>query len=268
LIPWISRFVVEQKRRVTSTGVWFVEQKRSSFLDQRGPTARSYPLSFDHLREPVTAAQRPFLAEGSRWSHVKSVEVNHLDPLIIGLSVPFFPLALIFKDDNGQVHTFGNSGTPKEIWSEEESPRRPLFSWQGKRRAYLKAIVSLDGGASYGGDFFSTATVGVRLMSFLECSFLARRLSTSAGSFEEARTSTTLLGMSMGLHLDADGDPRFAFYLGVEALSKPNSVGMGSLVLGPRFGSRSGLFLALPLGATYVGDKSSLYLAPQLGFAY
>jgi hypothetical protein len=74
--------------------------------------------------------------------------------------------------------------------------------------------------------------------------------------------------MSLGLQLDADGDPRFAFYLGAEVVAKTNSTGMGSLVIGPRFGSKSGLFLALPLGVTSVGDKPSLYLAPQLGFAY
>ena len=63
----------------------------------------------------------------------------------------------------------------------------------------------------------------------------------------------------MGLHIDRDGDPRFAFYLGVEFLGSrgAHAEEMASLVLGPRIGLGHRVFLAVPIGtgAIYRNDE-------------
>ena len=168
----------------------------------------------------------------------------------------------------------------RRVWRTDESGAQPLFSRQGKRRTIVKLLGGLDGGAEYGGSFYSSALVGLRLRNLVELGFVVRELS-KAGGANESRQTGTLMGFAAGLHVDGDGDPSFAFYVGVEGTWSVSgrTGGMTSLVLGPRFGFRNGLFLmVVPLGTTTlcrseangscVGGPGGIYSALQLGFAY
>jgi hypothetical protein len=174
------------------------------------------------------------------------------------LAVPFFPFALLSgAGGNGQMRA--ESSDPEEIpkimWRNPRSAAEPLFTLNGQRRAIVKLVAGLDCGASYRGDVFASGTVGIRLVNFFEFAVLARQLSLKEIGSQDARKDSPLLGLAAGLHIDGDGDPRFALYAGFEGTKslQPNRASMVSLILGPRLGLMQGLFVGIvPLGLSYV----------------
>jgi hypothetical protein len=282
LIPWISRFVVQQRAHEETEGLWSFERQRRSFLESSKRNQRTFPVSFSHLASPVSAGDQVLITRGASWSQVQSVEINTLDTFYSALAIPLFPVALLFSPNNqGRASEALPSivaTSAKEVWPVDGESLQPLYSVQGRRRAIVKVVGGVDGGATSKGDWFSSATVGVRLWKMLDCAFLARELSLSPASSGDSRNAYRVFGAAGGLHIDSDGDPRFAFYLGFEILES-RSARMSSLVLGPRFGFGSvPLYLAVPLGVTStcrangvgacVGDNTSVYVSAQVGFAY
>lgn len=282
LIPWISRFVVQQRSHDEPEGLWSFERQRRSFLDSSKRNQRTFSVSFSRLATSVSADDQVLITRGAPWDQVQSVEINTMDPFYSALAIPLFPVALLFSSKNQGRAPEGLysivATSTKEAWLVDAQSVQPLYSLQGRRRAIVKVIGGVDGGASSKGDWFSSATVGVRLWKMLDCAFVARELSLSPGASGTRRNAHRVLGAAGGLHIDADGDPRFAFHFGFEILES-RTARMTSLVLGPRFGFRNApLYLALPLGVTStcrpnalgacVGEDTSVYISAQVGFAY
>jgi hypothetical protein len=282
LIPWISRFAVQQRAQDETEGFWSFERQRRSFLDSSKRNQRTFWVSFSHLTRPVSAGDQVLITRGALWSQVQSVEINTLDTFHSALAIPLFPVALLFSPQNqgraSEALPPIVATSAKEAWPVDGASLQPLYSLQGRRRAIVKVVGGVDGGATSKGDWFSSATVGVRLWKMLDCAFVARELSLSPASSGDSRKASPLFGAAGGLHIDSDGDPRFAFYFGFEIL-EGRSAQMASLVLGPRFGfRRAPLYLAVPLGVTSacranglgscVGDNTSVYVSAQVGFAY
>lgn len=282
LLPWIGRFASEQRAAQAYEGAWRLEKRKAPWW--RGEDPRPFSLSFASFEGPLTGDERLFVARGVPWSKLKSIELNYLDPLSSVLAVPFAPLLLIAgPPDDGREHgknLFGPTANERQIWRKSESEMQPLFALQGKRRAIVKLVGGIDAGVEYGGSFFSTASVGLRFRNMFEFAFIARELS-KAGAPGEPRRGHTLMGGAAGLHIDGDGDPSFAFYIGAEGLGY---LGGGhdqvmSLVFGPRFGFRNGLQVTVvPLSATSlcrtdeqghcVGGPGGIYSSIQLGLSY
>jgi hypothetical protein len=282
LIPWISRFVVQERSLDQTDGLWSFEKRRRSFLDSSTRNQRTFGVSFSHLSRPVSASDQVVITRGVLWSTVQSVEINTLDTLYSALAIPLFPVALLFGPKNqgraSQAVPSIVARSSKEAWPVDGTNLQPLYSLQGRRRAIVKVVGGVDGGVTSKGDWFSSAMVGVRLWKMLDCAFVARELSLSTASAVDQRRAFPLVGAAGGLHIDSDGDPRFALYLGFEIL-EGRSAQMTSLVLGPRFGSRRlPYYLAVPLGVTSacrvnglgscVGDNTSVYVSAQVGVAY
>jgi hypothetical protein len=282
LIPWISRFVFQQRALDETEGVWFFERQRRSFLDSSKRNQRTFSVSFRHLTRPVSAGDQVLITSGALWGKVQSVEINTLDTFYSALAIPFFPVALLFSPKNegraSEAQPPLVTTSAKEAWPVDSASIQPLYSLQGRRRAIVKVLGGVDGGATSNGDWFSSVTVGVRLWKMLDCAFIARELSLAPASSGNSRKAYPLVGAAGGLHIDSDGDARFALYFGLEVL-EGRSAQMASLVLAPRFGFRGAPFyVAVPLGVTSVcradgrgacvADNSKVFVSAQVGFAY
>jgi hypothetical protein len=282
LLPWIARFVTEQREHDAPEGRWFLERRPAPWWHGAGKP-RPFAAWFDTLKGPVLGGEHLFVAGGALWTHVESIDVNYLHPTVTALAIPLWPLAVLSgPDSDGREKTdpYQRALAPRQIWRTEDPPAQPLFSWQGKRRAFSKFLMAYDGGVSYGADLYFSFSAGLRLWTFLEFSFVLREMS-NAPMEGVPRQDSTLVGGSMGMHVDGDGDPGIAFYFGIEVMNsiRGEGVSMGSLVFGPRFGLRNGLYLMIvPLSMTSIcraGGRyvclpgtSSIYSAVQLGFAF
>ena len=282
LLPWVGRFVTEQRAAGAYEGAWLLEKRKAPFWRGQG-RPRPFPVSFANLEGPLTGDERLFVAHGVPWSKLKSIGINYLHPLYSVLAVPLAPLLFLGgspDDGRERANPFGPAVAERQVWRRAPSDVQPLFAWQGMRRAILKLVGGIDAGAEYGGSFFSTASVGVRFRNMFEFAFLVRELSKVGGT-NEARGGHTLMGAAAGVHIDGDGDPSFAFYVGAEGLGY---LGGGqdqvmSLVFGPRFGFKNGLqLMVVPFSATSLcrtdergrcaGGPGGMYSSIQVGFAY
>lgn len=274
---------VRQRAAGANAGAWHLEERKAPWWHGRGQP-RPFSVSFDDLESPLTDDASLFVAQGVPWSKLKSIEINYLDPLSSVLAVPLAPLLFLGgAPDDGREHRenlFGAAESERQVWRSAAPAVQPLFAWQGKRRAIVKLVGGFDGGVEYGGSFFSTASVGLRFRNMFEFSFLVRELS-KAGGANEGRARHTLMGAAAGVHIDGDGDPSFAFYVGAEGLSYLDSGHdrVMSLVFGPRFGFRNGLqMMVVPLSTTSlcrtdeqghcVGGPGGIYSSIQLGLTY
>ena len=280
LIPWISRFVVQQRAQDETEGFWSFERRPRSFLDSSKARQRTFSVSFSQLAKPLSVDDQVVITRGVLWSQVQSVEINALDTLHSALSIPLFPVALLFHPTNqgreSEALPSVLATSAKEAWPVNGASIQPLYTLQGRRRAIVKVLGGVDGGATSNGDWFSSASIGVRLLKMMDCAVVARELSLSPTSSGDSRKTSALFGGAGGLHIDSDGDPRFAFYVGFEIL-QGRAARMASLLLGPRFGLRGApFFLSVPLGVTSacptngIGscDKTSVSVSAQVGFAY
>ena len=282
LLPWIGRFVTEQRTRDAPEGRWFLERRPAPWWHGAGKP-RPFAARFDTLKGPLSGEEHLFAASGALWTQVESVDVNYLHPTVTALAVPLWPLALLSgpeSDGREETDPYQRALAPRQIWRTEDPPAQPLFSWQGKRRAFSKLLLAYDGGASYGADLYFSFSAGLRLWTFLEFSFVMREMS-NAPVEGLPRQASTLVGGSMGMHVDGDGDPSFAFYFGIEGVNsvRGEGVSMISLVFGPRFGLGNDVYVMIvPLSATSIcrhGGRylclpgtSSIYSAVQMGIAY
>jgi hypothetical protein len=193
-------------------------------------------------------------APGIRWAKAASLEVRALDPVGSALLVPLFPLLILGAalDDDGVDDAMGSS--PSESWFPTiqtwtaPARDRPLFTFSARRRHIVRALATADGSASYRGDFTAGASVGARFGDFFEIAAVVRRLSVAQASVDGTRAGVTAGGLAMGLHVDGDANPRFAFYLGAEVVGREGAVA-GTFKWGPRFGLGPSLFAGVyPLG--------------------
>ena len=253
LLPWVSRFVAGQDAAGAEVGRWGFEEKPPPFW--AGRPARSFGLPPEELRQPLAGTEPVVLARGVRWPQVASFEVNYLDPVVTASMVPasvaLWPLALLASHDNGEASdrnsSFGES--PKLLWRASQGAEQPLFVAQARRRAIVKVLASAGGGVIHRGDVFTPAVLGLRFLDFYEAAAVVGELWPHGEGSLGSRVS--LVGFTFGLHIDGDGDPRFAFYAGFEGVGVwgRHDVALLSLLLGPRFGLGSlGFVEVIPLG--------------------
>ncbi len=279
VLPWAARFVSTQSQAGLPGGRWRFSARFRTLpaLGRLSPTSeRRFRVPTSELREALPSYEGMVFATGARWPQVSGVDVNSLDPFMSAMAVPLFPLALLAgpeHDGREKPGSLDDEDSLKLILPSPDQTARPLFSWNGKRRGYLKLLVAADGAATWSGDLLSSVQLGLRMRRFFEFSAMLRQVWPREQATGFARPAS-LAGVAMGLHIDRDGDPRFALYAGVEilpALREPSS-GMASLAIGPRIGLVSGLWASLvPLGLTRltVGDwsSSSFFSSIQLGGA-
>jgi hypothetical protein len=276
ILPWATRFVARQQQAGRQAGTWDLEisQGSRSWLKPSGQHSFFVPAS--ELAEPLSASDRVVFATGERWPEIASLDLYFLSPVVSALAIPLFPVALLGANrEDGRMKQGGcvEKGASKLMFRSPQETPEPLFTLNGQRRAVIKLVAGADGGLTYHGDAFASGTIGMRLLNFYELAFLARGLSLPGLASTDGRRNALLLGVAAGLHIDGDGDPRFAFYAGFEgaASSQPNRASMVSLILGPRFGLGKRLFLGVvPLGVTSVcaeGTSCStrLFSSVQLG---
>ena len=131
---------------------------------------------------------------------------------------------------------------------------QPLFTGRARRQAVVKALVSTGLMGSFSGDFGFGARLGLRLRNLWEFGVLVERLSLTG--LGPDRLERPAFGLAMGMHVDGDGDPRWAFTFGLEGGGNPGDGGFTFLTLkwGPRLGLGSSLFVtASPLELTFLG---------------
>lgn len=247
LLPWIERFAIARRQAGATLGTWWVETREPVLI--WGTRVRTAWLLFDRLGPGP--AGRLVLAYGVRWGDLTQIEVNHLDPVFSALTVPAFPLLLLLRPkNNGREETaWGVAGFPKRLWPDAEP--QPLFSPSGRRRAVAKLVAETGGGVTNANDWFADGSLRLRFLDFFEVGGLIREVSLASDGKHPRRQSTPTVGLAAGLHIDGDGDPRFAFYVGFEFLGG-RATQMLSLVLAPRIGLGRRLFVAVPVGATSV----------------
>jgi hypothetical protein len=248
LLPWIEAFVIARRQAGAALGTWWVETREPVLL--WGKRVRTAWLLFDRLGP--RPAGRLVLAYGAPWGELTRIQVNHLDPVISALTIPAFPLLLLLRPrNNGREETaWGVADFPKRIWPDADP--QPLFSPSGRRRAVVKLVAETGGGVTNAKDWFADGSLRLRFLDFFEVGGLIREVSLASDGKHPQRQSTPLVGLAAGLHIDGDGDPRFAFYLGFEFLGGRGGAQMLSLVLAPRIGLGRGVFVAVPVGATSV----------------
>jgi hypothetical protein len=274
LVPWLERFAVAQRRAGATLGMWWVETREPAFL--WGKHTKTAWLLFDQVGGQPSA--RPVLAYGAPWSEVEWIDVNYLDSLYSTLAIPLFPLAMQDKDNGHQGPTSRLAEFPKRLWPDAQP--EPLFTGNARRRAIVKLVAGARGGVTDAGDGSLDGSLALRFLNFFEVGGVVRRISLASDAVEPSRQSATLFGLATGLHIDRDGDPRFAFFLGVEALGRrgADAVEMLSLVLSPRIGLGHRVFLAVPIGTASihrkndagvsVGHGARLFAALQVGLVY
>jgi hypothetical protein len=192
-------------------------------------------------------------APGVHWSEVRGFHLRSLAPGWSALTVPFFPFVLLASKADPDGFTRAASLTegestqppPPRLWS--EAPSRPLFTSGARRRFAVRGVATADVQASYRGDLSAGLTAGLRFQDFYELAFVSRSLSIAGTDPDGGRSNVVAFGGAMGLHVDPDGDGRFAFYLGGEVVgtSRPFPVSAIQLKWGPRFHLGHHLFLTI-----------------------
>jgi hypothetical protein len=256
LLPWVSRFIAGHGAAGGETGRWWFDEAKPSLWAGRPPRAVS--LSVDELGQPLAGTDDVVLASGVRWPQVAGFELNYLDPVRSATMVPatlaLFPLLLVAPPDNIDNGMASDKGTQfgdssNLLWRESEGLAKPLFTPRARRRAIVRLLASAAGAVSHREDVFTTATLGLRFLDFYEVSALVGNLwpreSKSMGA------GGLLVGFTFGMHIDGDGDPRFALYAGLEAMGirGHHDLAIISLLVGPRFGlGNLGFVEVIPLG--------------------
>jgi hypothetical protein len=190
---------------------------------------------------------------GLRWDDLRGFELRSLDPTWSALTVPLFPLVVLAlaldPDDCDRAMSptdgEGERGLPVRSWS--TAPAQELFTAPARRRALVQGLAIADAQGSYRGDLAGGLTAGFRFHDFYELGLVGRPLSLAGVEPDGGRRNALAMGFSFGIHIDGDGDPRFAFYLGGEVVGSggPVKVTAAQLKWGPRLGLGHGLFLTL-----------------------
>jgi|GEM_PF-6200270 len=260
LLPWVSRFVASRESLGADAGLWRVEAEKPNWFMSGFNHGPARAVSNQELREPLAGNQPVVLARGLRWPQIASLELNYLDPVWSALSVPasvaIFPLLLLFPpdpSDRGEISSGADFGdeSPRLVWRQERGTVQPLFHPRAQRRAVAKMLASTAIGGSYRGDLYSSVNVGARFLDFYEVAFVVRELWPKESDPATSWRDALMLGIAMGLHVDGDADPRFAFHAGFEFMGgrgqEQGRAKMFSLVLGPRFGLGHLVFVEVPL---------------------
>jgi hypothetical protein len=272
IAAWANRFVVLQKQKDRPAGTWQFHTPKNvlPFVGATGESTFIVPV--DELSRPLSDEKRIVFAVGAPWSKLASFEVNYFDVYHFALALPVFPLLfLLTPEDRVTEELLDIDLEPKVIWRSSQGPREPLFTLNGQRRAIVKMLASSELGSTWRGDAFASASFGLRFRGFYDFGLLAREMSLASNTTQSDRRQSFFWGVFTGLHVAIQGDPRFAFYLGVEftTTTHANRIGSGAFVFGPRFSFKNGLFLAVtPLGLGKIDEAFRIFSSAQLGLAF
>jgi hypothetical protein len=242
-VAWARRFSARALAAGKTGGRWQLSRGENWFFH------RPQELEARHLVEAGSPGAA--FAPGFRWNQVEAIELRSLDPVQSAMTVPLFPVVMLgywlFSDDMERASspTGGEGeGTPPMLtWSEPAA--RPLFTAQAHRRSMVQALAAVDVQGTHGGDLASGLSVGLRCRNLYEFALVGRGLSLAGPG--GSRAGLLAIGASMGLHVDGDGDPGFAFHLGLEVVggsSRPSET-VVQLKWGPRLGLGKSLFLTV-----------------------
>ena len=239
---WARRFSERALAEGKRGGRWQLSTSSGWELFRQRP-----PLEARNLVEAgsPTAAFAP----GFRWSEVSQLELRSLDPFFSAMTVPLFPFAMlaVAMDEKGTNRVIsategeGEGSAPMLTWSGPDS--RPLFTGRARRRAIVQALATVDAQSTLGGDLSSGLAVGLRFHNFYEFAVVGRGLSLRAGP-DGRRSGLLAMGAQLGLHVDGEGDGRFAFSLGMEVAGGRDATAV-QFKWGPRLGLGGSLFLTI-----------------------
>lgn len=253
-LAWARRFSERALAQGKAGGLWQLSTESGwERFDQRRAIAAQ---NLVEASGPESA-----FAPGLRWHQVSELEVRSLSPEFAAVSVPLFPIVLVFMalDSEGASRitspTEGQAeGTlPMLTWSDPRA--RPLFTDQARRRAVIQGLATLDTQGTLGGDLAAGLSVGMRFRNAYEITAVARGISLAG---PETRSAIYALGFGMGLHVDGDGDPGFAFSLGFDVTGTPGPSSPTAIQFkwGPRLGLGRSLFLTVsPLNLGILASK-------------
>jgi hypothetical protein len=249
---WANRFASRALSEGKRGGTWHLERDISvgdlvlGTGDLREVTVDA-GLLLDSARSPTAT-----FAPGMRWEKLSAIELRYFDPVSSALVVPLFPFVLLgaWLDKAGvdQAMSPGMAGYGQNsmiAWSAPPAEGATLFTASARRRAIIKVLGSADVGATFKGDLAAGGTLGVRFRNFYELSLVGREVSwNGAGT---GRSNSMVGGAAIGLHVDGDGDPRFAFAFGADISGSRGATSLTLVTLkwGPRFGLGDSLFVGV-----------------------
>jgi hypothetical protein len=255
-MAWAMRFATRAGQESLPAGTWQLRRRGilSALIDLEGHSA---VVSGQTLRQAADM-KAPAFAPGVPLGQGGALEVHYFDPLSSAVMVPLFPVALVWMlvDPAGFDRSMNDESSvesPPVLAWEMDQGSAPLFSAAARRRSIVKVEPLIEGAASLRGDWDAGAALGVRFRNFYEFALGVRRVSWAQLAADGGRRVGNLPSFALGVHVDSDADPRFAFYLGAEvaANSAPARMTVATLKWGPRFGWGDRLFITVsPLSVT------------------
>jgi hypothetical protein len=215
LCAWIARFFAGEPMH-RDLGVWALSDAR-----------RTWPLTTltgAALATATTELWTAQVAEGTRWTDIKALELQSLDPLLTLIAaIPVVPVVVLgglaLSSAGIEIDGDGESASPSDgaqtsFIVADTAIGRALFDPRAGRRGFFRVLVHTDAAAGYHGDVRSTLVLGVRLEDVFELTIPLGHFSWKNGT---VRQNFLGVGFGLGLHAAPDATSRWALALAVEA---------------------------------------------------